>query len=606
MSKTKLFALALALLMLLAASGCAGNDSGSKTGSPTTAAVTTSGLSETEKPAEVKKDPVTLKLMGWFSDTLMTTGECTDPVALYVKDKFNITLEVETTPESEYVNKLNLMMSTNDLPDIFGIGESAQFDKLLKADQILDLTSLIEQYGINLNSQPETQFMMDFEKAFYTNQKGSGKIYSLGMNMGVFDNPAKPLVSHYVRWDAYKAIGSPKIDSYEGMLDVLADMQEAVPQNKDGKKTYALGGWWGEGVGWGIDWCMMCQGGYPFGVLFTNDFITGLNIENYQYDSTNYLTNKDSIFWRVIKWWNKANQMGILDPDSFVQKYSDYCAKIEAGRYMYTYPNWVADKWNEASAAAGDLNSGYVVVPALNDKIAAINIKPSGERVFVVSKNCKAPDRAVMLLDWCSSYEGSFIILNGVEGKFWKMVDGKAAPTDEFIAAKKENSATLGDEMIKETGAGLYGRMAGLSEQSINPLTGERFGLDYYKAVMEVTGKPYEADAAKAYGLSNLIEVFDKVKFTTQNTLVLDAMPVMQDDLLAEQVSLQTYVFKEIPKLILPKNDAEFAQAQESFINGLSIFKMDEIMKFYLDERQKLSADIDPLLEKAKEIDSYR
>lgn len=50
----------------------------------------------------------------------------------------------------------------------------------------------------------------------------------------------EPTFGPYVRWDAYKAAGYPEIKDLDGLLDVLKQMQEAVPTSDSGKPTYAL------------------------------------------------------------------------------------------------------------------------------------------------------------------------------------------------------------------------------------------------------------------------------------------------------------------------------------------------------------------------------
>ena len=47
--------------------------------------------------------------------------------------------------------------------------------------------------------------------------------------------------------------------------------------------------------------------------------------------------------------------------------------------------------------------------------------------------NCKNVDAALRLFDYLSSEEGQYLLLWGIEGKDWNMVDGKHVPNEEVL-----------------------------------------------------------------------------------------------------------------------------------------------------------------------------
>lgn len=589
----KLTALTLAVFMLLLSAGCG---TANKQGGETTAAVT-QAASDTAPATEPMPDPVTLKMMLIVNGDI-ASGEATDPIGQYVKEKMNITMDVETVPEGEYLNKLNVQISTNDLPDLFFLpGGKPQLDQLLTADLIHDLTPYVEKVGKNLTTEPESQFMMDFIKGPF-NPKNDGKLYAIGLCRGTADDSTHPLVSHYIRWDAYKGVGYPKIGNPDELLAALEQMQKANPTTKDGKKVYAIGGWWGEAFGWGIDWAIRYTGSFPYGIGYSAEYVAKADIATGKYVNENQLTTKTSQFWNTLKWWNKANRMGLLDPDTFVQKYTDYEQKLNGGRYLYTYANWLANGADAAYAAAGTPDVGFVVVPPMGDQIALKTYQPQGERIYAVAKSCQAPERAVAFLDWCSSYEGTFILTNGVEGKYWKTVDGKPVPTEEYINAVK--AGTTIDP--KETGMNLYSKLVGAYWATIDPRTNETFGLRYNSVVAKQLAKPFEADAAKVFGVNTLADVLKKATYTSQSGLVGFALPLQSDELKATAANLTDYVNKGMINFVTAKSDADFDKLQDEFIKGLAPFKTDEILKWYMDAMNQIAPQMDPLLERAKEI----
>ena len=49
-----------------------------------------------------------------------------------------------------------------------------------------------------------------------------------------------PIYGPYVRWDLYKKLGYPKMDTLEDLLPVLKQMQELEPTVGNGDRTYAF------------------------------------------------------------------------------------------------------------------------------------------------------------------------------------------------------------------------------------------------------------------------------------------------------------------------------------------------------------------------------
>ena len=77
----------------------------------------------------------------------------------YVKDKLNIdTQYLWTASSSDYDQKVNLAIASNDLPDAMVVN-LAQFSAMVKADQLADLTDTYNQYA-----SPAVKAMMDSSK----------------------------------------------------------------------------------------------------------------------------------------------------------------------------------------------------------------------------------------------------------------------------------------------------------------------------------------------------------------------------------------------------------------------------------------------------------
>lgn len=106
----------LALALTLAASllaGCGGNNNTeTESGAPASSAGSTNAASpESSAPAEA----VTLKYMTWdYSDRTKST----DAFIKEVKDKFNVTIDMQNIPTDQYATSFKTKFASNDVPDL--------------------------------------------------------------------------------------------------------------------------------------------------------------------------------------------------------------------------------------------------------------------------------------------------------------------------------------------------------------------------------------------------------------------------------------------------------------------------------------------------------
>lgn len=169
MKKRKCMALLMACLIAAGSlAGCGGknetgNTGGSGAGSGTAAQAETGGevtgenlpVDENGKPAPFGKyeEPVTVEIIQSINPTLpISEGESTTDnyYTRYVKENMNIDIKVKwQASNSDYAQKLNLAIASNDLPDILVVGEQ-EFRKLVKSDLLEDLTPYYETFASDI------------------------------------------------------------------------------------------------------------------------------------------------------------------------------------------------------------------------------------------------------------------------------------------------------------------------------------------------------------------------------------------------------------------------------------------------------------------------
>ena len=519
-------------------------------------------------------------------------GLRSDPVSKYIEDSLNIDLYLTHVTEADWPTQLSAMMADNDLPDIFMLSDpTKQLPMLLEANSVLNLSPYLEQYAPNTTSDPGGELMI----AANTMPANSpdGNLYLWGMCKGSWDDGTIPTCGHYIRWDLYKEAGYPKLENFdEDMLDVMQAMVDLEPETADGQKTYGLGGWFGNGQDWG-EWFfifgMAPQEGA--GLIET----TGLTLAISGVDSTpinsNQLTDPDGYYWRAVKFMNKANQRGLLDPDSFTQQSDVYEENLKAGKYMFNYPGWMTSNANaEFNKTEGNLKT-FISLPAVGaDAESRFGNMYRGERQYVVSAATENPERCVALLDFVSTHDFSRIAWNGLEGNFWNVEDGKAVPTDEYLTVTKDNALGV------ETGVNVYHHFCGYGNGTIHP--GDGVAIDLYQfsqKAQEVKMNDTVKDFCEYYGQTNQADVYRAQTKTTESMSFI-SFGEPEGDMASYVNELKAYRGKNVFNCVAAKTDEEFEAARDKMIEEMKAnYHVDEIFEYFYNEALAQSDAVEKL-----------
>jgi ABC-type glycerol-3-phosphate transport system substrate-binding protein len=505
-------------------------------------------------------------------------GLRSDPVSKYIEEALNINLELTGVIESEYPTQLSAMIAANDMPDIFLFSDvTKQYPMLMNSGSLLCLEPYLEQYAPNTLADPNGQVMLEAYRGPATSP--DGKVYLWGMCKGSWDDGTMPTCGHYIRWDLYKQAGYPKLESYdEDLLDVMEAMVKLEPATADGQKTYGCGAWFGDGQGWG-EWVMTFGLAPQEGANLIET--SGRTLAISTVDSTpinvNQMTDPNGYFWRAARFYNRANQRGLLDPDSFTQKSDIYEQKLKAGRYMFNVPGWMSASSNqEFSKAEGNVKT-LVSLPSIqSDAEDRFGNMFKGERTYGVSAQTQYPERCVALLDFLSSYEFSRIAWNGIPGGGnWDVVDGKPVPTPEYLNATKD------DAFAVATGANVYHHFCGYGNGSIVPTDG--VAIDLYQFSPEAVARKINAtilDFNAHYGKDSQVEVYRQETPITKS-INMTSFSEPPEELKNSINSLNAYVGKNIFKVVAAKDDAEFEKMRDELIAGMAEYDVDAIFDYF-------------------------
>jgi len=424
-----------------------------------------------------------------------------------------------------------------------------------------------------LANAPDT---VAFSRKYWSN--GENKLYFLPVQVGPDTAEIEHAIGPVVRWDYYKELGYPETNNIDEYLQMLKEMQDAHPTTEDGKKVYAISMF----ADWG-NWYLV----QPMSAFMGYNSISGSTLGQYHVDTNEFALSLDEggLYWDSIDYYYKANQLGILDPDTLTQKYEDLQAKITAGQVLTAPATWGAGSFNKDHAGT---TQGFMALPmkwgnqwyGMDYKVGWI------DKSIGISSTCKYPEAAVAFLNYCYSYDGARTLYSGVEGVDWDLVDGKPVMKQETLDLQK-----AGGEAWQESGIGFDVNFMGLGQNVIDPEDGKPVNLfrdeTMYPSMLNELQKEY-CDHYKVSYPSEIFEqyrekygVYDQSK---ANSLLLALVPTPPDDIKRMEAKLDEASLKAAAKMILAGSDEELADLKTKTMEEFRSLGIDKVHDWYANE----------------------
>ncbi len=550
---SKFFGVLLVMAIVLSAAGCGGNAGSTETGS---AGGNTQKSNTAATQQELKKATISVLMHG----VSQMTGVQDDPVTKEIEKLTGISIDVMSDSGMDLTTQLNALIASDDLPDIVVGITPEQRNVLLGADAVIPLDDLLAARGSEIASKGAGRFAVEFSKKYYSKD---GKLYFIPVRAGVDYQAGFPTVAPYIRWDLYKAMGEPEVKTMDDLLNVLKQMQDKFPKTADGKKTYAMSG------------CLADPGWNTFSLTAAEAFIGFRKLDNYGLVGTNIfaldryvngMESADSPTWKLFKYFNKARQMGILDPDTVTMKYDQWAEKIMAGQVFYVPFGWFA-------TVPIDKDPGKIFLPIKfenfeNDAFTSSYAYSQGQCPYAISKKCKNPERAMDLLNFVWSYDGAYLLSNGVKGESWDMVDGKPQMKDEYVRQLKAGEAK----------GPLFTAFAGpfMDERTDTPITLAN-SEEYFK---QYNSSGMVKEYCDKYGVNAPIENFKKAKYHTWDEVWQYGLKPYEGELKEIDNKIKEYVLNNMPKIVLAKSDAEFEQMRVKIVKDVNSMGAQKLTDF--------------------------
>lgn len=527
------------------------------------------------------EEEVEAETMSIFTDWLiwpLTDSTPNDPVMSEITKQTGVQLDFQPyMGTGDAKEALSVLVAGNELPDIVCTCNTELMNQMIDLGMVIPLDDLVAEKGSNL-----TEYCNDALNAMRLNYSDDGKtLYCIpsGINGGDYDpNQSGNLFA--VRWDLYKQLEQPEINTLDDFLKLMQDMLALEPTNANGDKNYGLGLPLGEELGkLLIEKAILSASGHFY--------VNGIAMCDLEKDVlVPEIDNPDSIYWDAVEFYNKAYKMGILDPESTTMTLTQMLEKVNAGRYLASYCNWIATP-DSYFVEQGTPEKGMVTIDvAQNDKYIynAAQNNYGNQFKWMISSNCENPEKAMEFLNYLASYEANELILNGPEGLIWEYVDGVPTITEEAVEEMRTNP-----DFVEETCINKYiNLMINGSPENPNGWKSnyrwndsymEKYSTDVKKDYMETKGYSYPME-----GIDNSAEK-TVVPFSLLSSLALDPS---SDEALAMS-SIKTYLDVEIPSMIFIEDEAEFASKKEEIIAKTKEMGGDEVFQAFYDlyESQK-------------------
>lgn len=500
-----------------------------------------------------------------------------------VKDKFNIELNIfapNTSGDAEALYQTRC--SSGKLGDIILL-DNDKFVDCINAGLIKDVTDTIWNYA-NLSNFNE-------QISALNNQMGDeGKIYGIPTEM-TNTTPDKysesdPFSAPCLPWDYYKELGCPDIKNLDELLDVLEQMQKAHPTNADGDAAYAIS-LWKDWDGFGME--NICQTAKWYGQEAKHSVLIGND------NTMMSLIDENGAYYKMLKFFYKANQRGLIDPDSSIQDWTTADqSKIRTYRTYLLWYNWAMKLSSigltEEDRAAG---KGFVNIPVadLNCYQVADSYYGTGRVWGVGSQVDEETEKRIMsFLDWLASPEASTYMWVGIEGLTYTVDEnGRYIQTEDasdYVGGNKEVPEEWGGGGFADGQCKLNQYI--VSSMSINPENNEPYSLAYWSSNLEKPKEKRYSEWSEKYGADIQTEYYEKNGLMT---IVPNVNMILESDT-TDIALIRSQCGQEITnaswKMIYAANDAEFDQMWSSLKETLVGLGWDELLAFDMAKYQKV------------------
>ena len=571
-SLLKALAAVMAASMILTVAGCGGGGNSSTAESSTSsktessAAESTSGGDESSATTGSSGPDDTTEHYEFdayysYQGSVKPWGE--DAASKYMNEKFNITLNY-SCPEADADSKLNLMISSDDLPDVIILDRNANWLKLINLGKLVDINTLrYEGCSFDEDILESTQKLLSVNGGLYGIPNWARK-GATGGNM-----------SWMVNHDVYEQLGSPELKTLEDLHQFMLDAKDKGVKTSDDQSIFP--------------WLPRQDdnGFYTVSAIYRSYGNPNL-IDTYwsQADNDVKLAVYDDNYIAALKIANQWYKEGLFPETTYTDSNDQFVEKLANGRAAITYYDFSQDDTNhfrtllqEKDGNTYDLLGWELkdspIYPAADgvDYVYGEEGGTVGWNVNCITTKAENPQRIFDLYTWMLTKDGSINMMYGPEGGLWEGKDEEGNP----ILKKPEEELTSDEK--NAAGCWFWSQPA----HSDN--------VDFTKyAVNE-----QQPEESRSWVISIQDHVFtpeDSIhpaipgqKFLTDENTGLSLEIDPTDDLGMARQAITDECKMRIPQIIMASDDATFDKLVQDLKDFAESNQVHDIEKIYTDKR---------------------
>ncbi|MFC5699802.1 extracellular solute-binding protein [Cohnella faecalis] len=417
-------ALTLILAGMFAMAGCSSNNGNGNENGSASPIVTPSGsppASPSSTPsAAPAEEPYSIKLL-LPQDISKPYDPAKDAIKKAVEEKLGVTLVPEIVDVQQYKTKLNLKMSSNDIPDIVRIDFADDFQKYAPQGAFVDLTELI-------NEKDTPNIWKEVPQQVFEQAKVNGKIYGIPYQGGPGSGYRWNLV---MRSDYLKEVGESvptTLDAYYNALKKIKEMK---------KDVIPLGGYTAK------------TGEVKFATNSFDNIFGAFGV------TPGYFTQQDGKFSNydidprmkeALKFLQKMYAENLIDKEFATIKEEQFRAKLFAGK-LFSWMGW----WSTAKDYDTQIESFELKKSGKLDKDGTLPdqssepykylsltgsltgadgkaVAPQGApfgQVLAISAKTKDPKKLLAIIDKSLEIDNQMLTVWGVENVDYELTGGK-------------------------------------------------------------------------------------------------------------------------------------------------------------------------------------
>lgn len=443
-SLLKALAAVMAASMILTVAGCGGGGSSSTAESSTSSKTESSAAESTDggdASSEVTgssgpddtTEPYEFDAYYSYQGSVKPWGE--DAASKYMNEKFNIKVNY-SCPEADADSKLNLMISSDDLPDVIILDRNANWLKLISLGKLVDINTLkYEGCSFDEDILESTQKLLSVNGGLYGIPNWARK-GATGGNM-----------SWMVNHDVYEQLGSPELKTLEDLHQFMLDAKEKGVKTSDDQSIFP--------------WLPRQDdnGFYTVSAIYRSYGNPNL-IDTYwsQADNDVKLAVYDDNYIAALKIANQWYKEGLFPETTYTDSNDQFVEKLSNGRAAITYYDFSQDDTNHFRTLLQEKDGNTYdflgwelkdspIYPAADgvDYVYGEEGGTVGWNVNCITTKAENPQRIFDLYTWMLTKDGSINMMYGPEGGLWEGKDDEGNPIlkkpEEELTSDEKNAA---------------------------------------------------------------------------------------------------------------------------------------------------------------------